>query len=346
MHVDMDAFFASVEILDRPELKGRPVVVGADPARGRGVISAASYEARKFGLRSAMPVSRAVKLCPHAVFMPPRFRRYSELSAEVMQILADNSREIEQVSIDEAYIDITYNTGSDRENALLIKRLIKEKTGLTASVGLASNRITAKIASDFHKPDGVCIIPCNREVEFMSPLPVEKLPGIGRKTLPLLHEKGIYKIGDLASLNEEQAYRLLGRHGHSLRLRALGRGSSELNSDRERKSISEERTFEVDIDDSIMLRQTLSRLAGEVAERMKKNQFKGRTVHIKIRFDDFETHTRSKTLPVLTRDQQMIRETARALLAPFLKQRRKVRLIGVGLSNLLVDGQGQLSLFD
>lgn len=352
IHVDMDAFFAAIEQLDNPELRGRPVVVGADPkgGTGRGVVSAASYEARKFGIHSAMPISEAYRRCPKAAFVYPRMGRYSEMSHAIMDILGEFSPLIEQISVDEAFMDCSGTGrlfGPPGELGMRIKHEIKTRTGLTASVGIASNKSIAKIASDLDKPDGLTICPFGREREFLSPLPIEKLWGAGKKTVLHLNSIGFRKIGDIASVPCEEMETRLGKWGVHLWALACGIDGRDITTDYSQKSISEEHTFGKDTGDAGIIEQTLLSLADQVARRTRKHGARGRTVTLKIRLEGFETYTRSRTLPFPVSDTFTIRDTAEELFRNFDCRGKRVRLVGVKISNLTGSGeQPQLDLFD
>lgn len=352
LHVDMDAFFASIEQSDNPEYRGRPVVVGADPegGTGRGVVSAASYEARKFGIHSAMPISEAYRRCPGGVFVYPRMRRYSEVSHAIMEILGTFSPLIEQISVDEAFMDCTGTErlfGPPRELGMRIKKAIKKKTGLTASVGIASNKSIAKIASDLEKPDGLTICPFGSEEEFLSPLPIEKLWGAGKKTVLYLNSIGLHKIGDIARSPCDDMEKRLGKWGIHLWMLARGIDDRNISTDYSQKSISEEHTFGKDTNDAAVIEQTLLSLADQVARRTRKHGARGRTVTLKIRLEGFDTYTRSRTLPFPVNDTFTIRDTAEELFRKFDCRGKRVRLVGVKISNLTGSGeQPQLDLFD
>jgi nucleotidyltransferase/DNA polymerase involved in DNA repair len=351
VHVDMDAFYAAVEQLDHPEYRGRPVVVGADPAggSGRGVVSAASYEARRFGIHSALPISAAWKQCPHAVYLSPRIHRYEEISRRVMEILDGFSPRVEQLSIDEAFLDCTGTgrlLGSPEELGRKIKESICADTGLTASVGIAPCKSVAKIASDLCKPDGLMICPPGGEREFLAPLPVKLLWGAGAKTTQRLAQLGCETVGDVARTSREVLERVLGSWGGRLWELANGIDPRPVVSLGGRKSISEEITFDRDTGDLARIEQVLFAVADRVTGRMRKERIAGRTVALKIRLQGFETHTRSRTLDRAVNDTQTVRDTGVELFRGFDRGGRKVRLIGLGLSNLRpCEGGGQLNLF-
>lgn len=339
MHVDMDAFYASVEQLDNPGYRGRPVVVGADPegGKGRGVVSAASYEARKYGIHSALPISTAYKRCPDAVFVRPHFRRYEELSKKVMNILGEFSPAVEQISIDEAFLDCTGTErlhGSGQTLAAGIKRRIKEGTGLTASIGIASNKSVAKIASELGKPDGLTICPQGKEREFLADLPLKYLWGAGPKTREKLESLGFHTIGQVASTVQVQLVQTFGKYGIRLHELANGIDDRPVHTGARRKSISEEVTFRQDVDEDGLIEQVLFEIADRLTRNMRQKRFAGRTVNLKIRLSGFETHTRSHSLPDHVNDLATVRSTAVQLYREFKRQGRRVRLIGIGVSNL------------
>jgi len=353
VHVDMDAFYAAVEQMDHPELRGKPVIVGADPKKGngRGVVSTCSYEARKFGVRSAMPVSRAYRLCPEGVFVPPRFSRYSGLSDVVMKCLTEFSPFVEAVSIDEAFLDCTGTEGlfgAPTELGARIKQTIKERTGLTASAGIAGCKSVAKIASDFAKPDGLTVVAPGKEKEFLAPLPVERLWGVGPKTASRLHQLGYHIVADVAAQNHEELERLLGKWGTHIFQLANAIDPRPVLKSWERKSISEETTFEHDTDDNEFLREVLSEIANNLAHKMLREDIKGRTLQFKIRLTGFETYTRSQTFKRPVGDMKSLRDFAWEQLEKFDRKDKTVRLIGVGVSELVSAsnvGDPQLDLF-
>ncbi len=337
LHVDMDSFFASVEVREKPELKGKPIVVGADPkgGKGRGVVSTCSYEARKYGVRSGMPISRAYTLCPHAVFLPVNFPLYIKASREVMTILRKYAEKFQQVSIDEAYLDVSYVGSFEtvRELALRIKQEIFEKERLTCSIGAAPNKIIAKIASDYKKPDGLTVVEPSMVKEFLSPQPVKKIPGIGKKTEAALKEMGIEKIGQLAACDVQELISHFGKWGIFMHELAHGVDESEVREEECCKSISRETTFEEDTNNIETLNHTMDALAEDVHKSLIEEVFLFRTVSIKVRSKGFITHTRAHTLEHYTDDLGVIKETAKVLLEEFLDG-RMVRLIGVRLSSL------------
>ncbi len=343
----MDAFYASVEQRDRPELRGKPVVVGAAPG-GRGVVSAASYEARRFGVRSAMPISRAVRLCPQAVFLPVDMDKYQRASGEIMAILADFSPLVEPVSVDEAFIDLTGTSGlfgpSD-EAIRRVKTRIRTETGLTASAGLAANKFVAKVASDLEKPDGLVIVPPGTEAAFLAPLGVERVWGVGRVLEATLTGMGIATIGQLQRVPVEALVRRFGaEHGRHLHDLAFGRDDRRVEPSTAAKSIGAETTFGVDCRDPARLRRTLRGQAERVARELRDGGLAAARVTLKLRYADFRTLTRSHTSDP-TQDGLTIYRRAEALLDREAVT-EAVRLIGLSASGLGAAGQGQLSLLD
>ncbi|MBD3426734.1 MAG: DNA polymerase IV [Candidatus Omnitrophica bacterium] len=342
VHVDMDAFFASVEQRDDPSIKGRPVIVGADPKKGagRGVVAACSYEARKYGIHSAMPISTAYKKCPKAVFLRPDSSKYSAVSREVFAILENFTPEIEPISIDEAFMDITgsfHLFGTPEGTCRKIKQEIRRKTALTASIGLAPNKMTAKIASEVGKPDGLVIVKPGRVLDFLHPLPVGRLWGIGEKTLSVLESVGIRTIGDLAAKGEEELEDLFGKNGRHMYLLSSGMDGRSVETTEVIKSISNEHTFEEDATDNQVMFDTLMHLSEKVSRRMRRSGLKGRTVTLKIRFSNFKTYTRSHTLDQATNYVDDIYGKALEKIQEFDTSRRAVRLLGVKVSNLTDD---------
>ena len=339
VHVDMDAFFTSIEQLDNEDYRGKPVVVGADPkgGKGRGVVAASSYEARKYGIHSAMPISRAYRLCPDAIYLRPRFSRYSEVSHQVMEILDSFSPLVEQLSIDEAFMDCTGTEnlfGPPIELGRRIKDTIRDETNLTASVGIATNKSIAKIASDLQKPDGLTICQPGMERKFLSPLPLEKLWGAGEKTVAFLHDRGFKTIGDVGAQPLHELERILGKWGTHLWHLANGMDDRPVITERRRKSISEEITFDEDVTDSEILREAILSIADRLSRRMRQLGIRGRTVTLKIRLEGFVTFTRAHTVNRPMDDMFTIRDTALKLYENFDRRGKRVRLIGIGVSNL------------
>ncbi len=353
LHVDLDAFYASVERRESPDLAGKPVIVGADPkgGKGRGVIAACSYEARAFGLHSAMPIGRAFRLCPHGVYLPVRMGYYAEVSREIRKVFAEHTELVEPISIDEAFLDVTASRrlfGDARKIAMSIKNRVREEQSLTASVGIATNKFIAKISSDLDKPDGLVEVPPGEELDFLAPLPISKLWGVGKKTEPKLRALGVKTIGELRNLPPDTlkaGFGAVGEHLHDL---AHGRDAREVIPESAPKSIGNETTYSEDVSDPGVLRKTLLALSEEVASRLRADGFRGRTVTLKFRYEDFSTHTRSHTLAEATDLDAEVYETAAALLEDFLPlDGREVRLLGVSVSNLgdVSAASAQLSLF-
>jgi nucleotidyltransferase/DNA polymerase involved in DNA repair len=350
LHLDMDAFFAAVEQLDHPAYRSKPVVVGADPkgGTGRGVVATASYEARRYGIHSAMPISQAYRQCPHAIFVPPRFERYTEISRQVMGILYDFSPQMLQISIDEAFIDITQTAnshGGARKLAEKLKSRIRNEIGLTASVGIAPNMFIAKVASDLQKPDGLTICENGKGKEFLAPLPVKKLWGVGPKTEARLHELGFSTIGQIAQCEQNLLAQQLGKWGAHLWELANGIDNRPVEDWGPRKSISQERTYERDIADPQVVEKTLWKIADDLSADMRGADLKGRVLTLKIRLEDFQTFTRQRKLADYTNDAALMREIALEIFRKFDRQEKKVRLIGIGMSQLNNAGGEQMSLF-
>ena len=347
LHLDVDAFYASVEEILDPSLKGKPIIVGARPEQ-RGVVASASYAARAFGVRSAMPTAQALRLCPQAIVLPPRHKVYREYSARMMVILSEYSPLIEPLSLDEAFLDVTgcqARWGSPEELAHRLQERLEVELGLSVSMGLAANKLVAKIASGLEKPRGFVVVPHGREAEFLAPLPVEKLWGVGEVTARSLHEMGVFSIGQLAELPVAQLEARFGRRGRDLYRQARGMDDSPVVAEREEKSLSREVTFAKDISDWQVLRKKLLSLSEDVAHRLRKRGLRGRTVKLKLRYSDFSTLTRQVTLDVPTDLEQVIFDQAVRLLERAWDRRRKVRLIGVGVSKFESE-ERQLSLFE
>lgn len=331
----MDAFFAAVEQKRDPALRGRPVVVGGtgDPTK-RGVVSTASYEARKHGIHSAMPLRTAYKLCPDAVFLPVDYEAYSRESQKVKKILRDISPLMENTGIDEAYLDISHVSTPSEKIIRKIKLRIKHETGLTCSIGIAPNKLLAKIASDMRKPDGFTIINRNDIETLIWPLPVRKLPGVGPKIEHVLNAMGVHTIGELAALSLETLIEGFGKsYGHYLYDAAGGIDESPIITHREPKSIGRETTFQRDLTIWQDIAKALAELTRVVADDMKEEGYMGRTVTVKIRFSDFETHTRAETVRTPTGSVEVLRKAAFRCLKKF-KLDKKVRLIGLRVSKL------------
>ncbi len=335
-HVDMDAFFVSVEELEDPSLRGKAVVVGADPD-GRGVVAAASYEARKFGVHSAMPTRTAKKLCPHAIFLRGHHRKYSEYSHKIYDIFEEFTPVVEMVSIDEAYLDFTGCErlhGSAFRGADKLIRSIKDRTGLNASIGLSSSHLVSKIASDQAKPHGLLHVLPGCEAAFLSPLPIRRMPGIGKVTEPELRSRGITVIGDLAAVGRDRLREWFGKYGEWLYAKSIGRDIEAYQYSDEPKSISHETTYDVDIDDVGEMERTLSYLAQLVARRLRDHGLFARTIGLKLRYSSFRTLTRDVTLDEPTHLDSVIFDHALRLFETARDPKQKIRLLGVKASHL------------
>jgi DNA polymerase IV (archaeal DinB-like DNA polymerase) len=350
LHVDMDSFFASVEVREKPELRGLPVVVGADPKRGkgRGVVCTCSYEAREYGIHSAMPASQAYKLCPDATFLPVNIRLYVQVSDNVMEIMKGFADKFQQYSIDEAFLVPT--AVSSYEDATLIamriKDEIKRQERITCSVGVAPNKIIAKVASKVQKPDGLTVVRPEEVRDFLFPLNVSKIPGIGEKTTEALKLMGITKVEELANCDIQRLTERFGKMGLWLKQAAHGLDFSEIEESEEAvKSISRSSTFKEDTNDPIKIAGYLEMLAESVHKSLVKHRFLYKVVTIRVRYDDFSTYTRSKTVSVWTSDIFVIKRTAMQLLSEFIG-RQKIRLVGVGVSRLRERDELQTLIID
>ncbi|MCP5444047.1 MAG: DNA polymerase IV [Chromatiaceae bacterium] len=335
-HADLDAFYASVEARDHPEYRGRPLVVGALPGH-RGVVAAANYAARKFGIHSAMPIAEAYRRCPDAIYLPPDMARYSRVSRDIFRILETITPMVEPVSVDEAYLDLTgleRLIGSPETIGREIKRRILEGTGLTVSVGIGPNRLIAKLGSEYRKPDGLTVVHPEQVPAFLSPMPVASLRGLGRQTEKIFSRLGIKTVAQLRSLPLSYLEVQLGkRAAANFHQQALGIASAEVVPGRGRKSISRETTFEEDLLDQETLHAVLRRLTAKVAATARREQLSGSVVTLKIRFAGFETHTRQHRLTVPTHDERVILREAWRLFLHGKLPRKPVRLIGVGISD-------------
>lgn len=336
LHVDMDAFFASVAEKDNPELKGRPVVVGAGV---RGVVSSANYEARKFGIRAAMPVYRAKALAPHAIFIPPDLKRYSEVSAQIMNIFEDITPLVEPLSLDEAFLDVTGSKrllGSAREIAEIIRKRVEAEQGITCSVGISHNKFIAKIASAHCKPNGVIEIEPEKVLDFLHPLPVSEIWGVGPKTNEQLAKLGLTKVADIANTPRQTLIRALGQaNGSSLYELAWGRDYRDVETQRVDKSVSSSETFDEDLDNQEEILKILLRLTEKSAERMRAKGYAAQTISIKVRFADFKTISRSKTLDLPTVTTWEIFEVVKNLYQALNLAGVLIRLVGVSLDSLV-----------
>jgi DNA polymerase-4 len=340
-HLDMDAFYASIEQRDNPALRGKPVIVGSPPTQ-RGVVCAASYEARKFGVRSAMPSMTAGRLCPKGVFIRPRMDYYREESREIMKIVARSGAAIEQVSIDEAYLDLSARCPEDDADESLyravplakeLKKQIVAERGLTASIGIAGNKLLAKLASDFNKPDGLTLVPERDKVLFLRPMPVRVIHGVGKVTEQVLHQAGIHSVGDLQDYRSDLRA-LVGSFGPKLKQFALGEDDRPLELGDEIKSISNEETFLKDTDDRAVLRKCLREQAADISARLKRRRLAAKTVQVKIRYGDFTTLTRQISVEEPVTEAAEVYRLGCFLLAREKLVSRPLRLIGLGVSGL------------
>jgi len=349
LHADMDAFYAAIEQRDDRGLRGKPVIVGGQGRRG--VVATASYEARKFGVHSAMPGSRARSLCPHGIFVAPRMEVYAAVSEQVLLIFQRYTPLVEPLSLDEAFLDVTDSGALFGDGAAIAKRIradVRAETGLTVSVGVATSKYVAKVASDLRKPDGLVVVPEGEEREFLAPLPVGRLWGAGPVTQKRLRELGIETIGDVQRMSREQLAGCVGEaaaeHYHTL---AQGLDPREVEPERDARSLSHETTFHDDVRDDGELHRVLLELSESVGRRLRRNGLRGEVVRLKLRYPPFETHTRQRKLEGPTDDDLVIYRTAKALLTEARPSGRAVRLIGVGVADL---GDGpkarQLGLFD
>lgn len=339
LHVDLDAFYASAEQSVNPLLRNKPLIVGADPkeGKGRGVVLTASYEARKYGVRSGLPISQAYRLCPEAIYVRPNWQLYEQLSNKVMNVLKAFATKLEQVSIDEAFLDITEkieNYDDAQKLGIAIKSAVKHETGLTCSIGIAPNKSVAKIASDMKKPDGLTIVTPDKVNTFLAPLPVSKISGIGPKSQQLLHEIGIKTIGELATYSVEELTRRFGRNGAWMWNIANGIDKSEVMEQYERKSISAEHTFEEDVSDYAIVYKTIELLSSEVVNTLTNEHLLYKTAGFKVRFTGFETITGVRTLRGYTDSQKVLSDRCKELFDSICEKNRKIRLIGVRVSNL------------
>ena len=337
IHVDMDAFFASVEQRDDPSLRGRPVIVGG--TGNRGVVAAASYEARVFGVRSAMPAARARKLCPGGIFVRARHQVYRNVSAEIFEIFHRYTPQVEGLSLDEAFLDVTGSLklhGSMEQIGHALKTAIARETGLTASVGMAGTKLVAKLASDYDKPDGFTLVRDDEVRRFLDPMPVRRLPGVGPSTEMKLHDAGLLTVGQLRQAPTHMLSGLLGQRGRELAELAAGMDARPVNAGRPRRSISQETTFDEDLHDLGSLGEVISRQSGEIAGRLVDKGLHARTVHLKIRSGGFSTLTRSHSLNGYTRDAEFIAATAMDLMEEWTRYQKRfsIRLVGVGVSGL------------
>jgi DNA polymerase-4 len=346
IHADLDAFYASVEVLDDPSLKGKPVIVGGGPG-DRGVVSAASYEAREFGVQSAMPLRTAARRCPHGVFLPGRPDRYRELSNRVMRIFADYTPLVEPISLDEAFLDVSASIAAFGDPAAIGRRIkdrVLDEIGLVVSVGVATNKLCAKVASDLRKPDALVVVEPGEEAAFLAPLPIRRLWGVGPQAQAALADYGVATIGQLAAIPPGTLRRRFGRHGDDLAARARGEDASPVATVHVPKSVGHEHTFDHDTADVRRLEATLLDVAESVARRLRRHDLAAGSVQLKLRYEGFETLTRQAPLPRQTREAEPLYSAGLALLRRTLVSGRGVRLIGLTAINL-TDAQ-QLTLFD
>ena len=346
IHADLDAFYASVEVLDDPSLRGKPVIVGGGPG-DRGVVSAASYEARAFGVHSAMPLRTAARRCPQGVFLPGRHERYRDLSEQVMAIFASYTPMVEPISLDEAFLDVSASAAAFGDGETIgrqIKDRVLDEVGLVVSVGVATNKLCAKVASDLRKPDALVVVPPGQEAAFLAPLPIRRLWGVGPQAQAALTDYGVTTIGQLAAIPVGTLHRRFGSHGDDLAGRARGEDESRVGTMQAPKSVGHEHTFDVDTVDVGRLEATLLDLAESVASRLRRHNLAAGSVQLKLRYEGFETLTRQAPLPLQTRDSDPLYATATGLLRKTLVAGRGVRLIGITAINL-TDAQ-QLTLFD
>ncbi|MGV8082714.1 MAG: DNA polymerase IV [Coriobacteriia bacterium] len=346
LHVDLDAFFASVEQLDHPEWRGKPVIVGGD-ARHRGVVATCSYEARVFGVRSAMPSVRAEQLCPRAIWAPPRFPRYREIASKVREIFLSETPLVQPVSIDEAYLDVTpgrYVSVHPVHVAQRIKAKVAE-LGITCSVGVATVKSIAKIASDFEKPNGLTIVWPGEERAFLAPLPLSVMPGLGPQTVKRLATLGIHNLGALAGLDDVAAIEVLGSCGPTMVARARGEDPREVHDSDVTKSVSAEQTFATDLHSADEIEQALRQLCARLGRRLRRSGMVGRTVTVKVRYSDFTTRTAQRTLRAATDDEARFYPLALELVRSLWSPGIGIRLLGVGLSGF-ADQAEQLELME
>lgn len=352
-HVDMDAFYASVEQRDNPDYRGKAVVVGADPKNGsgRGVVAACSYEARRYGIHSALPISQAFRRCPEAVYLRPDFEKYARVSREIRAIFLALTPRVEPLSIDEAFLDVSSRVVKGLEEArrlaLQLKREIRQEQCLTASIGIGPCKFVAKIASDLKKPDGLVLVPPNQIQRFLDPLPTARIWGVGPRTEEKLKRMGILTISQLRMVDRELLARRFGKSGDHLWRLANGIDDREVITERAIKSVSNETTFSEDVSSVEKLEEALNRLSSKVAKRLRNHGLQGRTVTLKLRYSDFTTITRQVSLRDATDEASLILFCSRKLFRSNRDETQRIRLIGVGVSSLSsADEQTQLSLFD
>lgn len=356
IHVDMDAYYASIEQRDNPQYRGKPIVVGGSPVGRGGVVATASYEARKFGIRSAMPSKRALELCPEVIFVYPRFNVYKEVSTYIHSIFRRYTDLIEPLSLDEAFLDVTrdkQNIGSAIDIATQIRAAIKSELDLTASAGVSVNKFVAKIASDINKPDGLTFIGPSRIERFMEELPVEKFFGVGKVTATRMKQMGLFTGADLKRLSQDDLIHHFGKHGSFFYEIVRGIDNREVQPDRETKSLSAEDTFPKDLTAIEEMESEIDKIAMVVQERLRRRGLKGKTVTVKIKYHDFRQVTRSRSLDHAIDDAETLANVAKALLSSTQPEGKKIRLLGVGLANFgntentpqVVEKPDQLKLF-
>ncbi|WP_408955063.1 DNA polymerase IV [Natroniella sp. ANB-PHB2] len=343
MHLDMDAFYAAVEMKDNPDLFGKPVIIGG--LSRRGVVSTASYQARNYGIHSAMPMHQARRLCPHGVYLKPRHRRYKEISSQIHDIFLQYTELVEPLSLDEAFLDLNQNKRNSLQLAKEIKRRIKEEVGLIASVGLSYNKFLAKLASDFDKPDGFKLISPFDVEDLLFPLGVSQLWGVGPQTEKKLKRLGLCEVEDIAKSDKHFLIRKLGKKGYQLYNLAWGKDERKVTPPGPPKSIGKETTFSFDLNDKVAVLENLKHLSHQVAQRAVKKEVKGRTITVKIKYEDFVEISRSKTEERYFDNEEEIYEVVERLLEG-IELKKKVRLVGVSLSNLKQGDFKQLKLFD
>ena len=344
LHADFDAFYASVEQLDNPELRGRPLAVGGSP-ESRGVVAAASYEARAYGVRSAMPMRTAVQRCPELVRVSARFGRYREVSRRVMDIFSDVTPLVEPLSLDEAYLDITDRVTREATPEVIARQLkqrVKRDLSLTISVGVGASKSVAKIASDLEKPDGLTVVPPGTEKSFLAPLPVGKLPGVGPKTEERLTAEGVVTVGDLAERTDDWLTARFGRNGEFMKRLATGQDDRPVETSRDTKSVSSETTLVTDTGDPDALQELVNRLSQDVSRSLERRDLWGRTVKVKLRLSDFTTFTRQITLPEVVQASDEIAEAAGVLVRNETGPGRTFRLVGVGVAGFEDTREGQM----
>jgi len=336
IHIDMDAFYASIEQRDNPEYRGKPIAVGGSPEGRGGVVATSSYEARKFGIRSAMSSKKALQLCADVIFIRPRFEVYKEVSRQIRGIFRQYTDLIEPLSLDEAFLDVSadkQNIGSALEIAKLIKQAIKDQLQLTASAGVSVNKFVAKIASDMHKPDGLTFIGPSRIETFMESLAVEKFFGVGKVTAEKMKSMGLHTGGDLKKLTQEELTKHFGKPGKFYYKIVRGIDDREVQPNRETKSVGAEDTFPYDLKELGEMHKALEKIASIVGDRLQQHRLKGRTITLKVKYHDFKQLTRSKSFPVGTNDLEVILTTVKQLLTAVDLETKGIRLLGISLSN-------------